>query len=54
MYRMHEAVVHYGEAIKAIVNEECGALALQPQLSPHAWITCRLLRTSASNFDLRR
>lgn len=27
VYRMHEAVMHYGEAIKAIINEECGASA---------------------------
>ena len=26
MYRMYEAVMHYGEAIKAIMNEELGAL----------------------------
>ena len=24
MYRMYEAVMHYGEAIKAIMNEELG------------------------------
>lgn len=32
MYRMHEAVMHYGEAIKAIINEECGACELQRQV----------------------
>ena len=26
IYRMSEAVLHYGEAIKAIMNEECGKL----------------------------
>ncbi len=25
VYRMYEAVMHYGEAIKAIMNEELGA-----------------------------
>uniref|UniRef100_A0A7S2V222 Cyanate hydratase n=1 Tax=Fibrocapsa japonica TaxID=94617 RepID=A0A7S2V222_9STRA len=24
VYRTHEAVMHYGEAIKAIINEQCG------------------------------
>ena len=31
MYRMYEAVMHYGEAIKAIMNEELGECYCLPQ-----------------------
>jgi len=47
IYRMQEAVLHYGEAIKAIVNEECGTLsitrAIESKVSirnPDFWENC--------------
>ncbi len=32
MYRIHEAVMHYAEAIKAIMSEELGAFTAGPAL----------------------
>lgn len=38
IYRMQEAVLHYGEAIKAIVNEECGMLST-PYIHFNSYVT---------------
>ena len=42
MYRIHEAVMHYAEAIKAIMSEELGAPAARPRCLPRSMLTaCR-------------
>ena len=37
VYRMYEAVMHYGEAIKAIMNEELGAHSILTPFCVRAW-----------------
>jgi len=49
IYRMSEAVLHYGEAIKAIMNEECGKLLPREPL-----LECKINRESKFLRGLKR